>query len=194
MSRSVRGVPRDIALSLRDKYKLDAFIETGTLIGYSAAWASAHFDCVFTIEVFDDYFKMAVNNLCRLRNVTCIKNLSVYALEQLRLDWDGYYFPLFWLDAHWGEEAQYGRPPQESQVLAEIDNINRWKSPHAILVDDAHKLSTPRWPTRESVMEALSDNGRREIHKAYDVLIATPIKGEQHAAESSDVSATADIP
>lgn len=174
MSKYVRGVPRDIALCLKDTFLLDLFVETGTLIGYSAKWASKHFKHVYTIELFEEYYQLASNNLATYRNITCIRNHSIYALEELRLDWDGFYYPLFWLDAHWSQDARYGRPIRESQVLEEIENINHWQSRHAIIVDDAHKLSAPRWPKREDVIRALDNNGKRNLKEVYDVIIATP--------------------
>lgn len=174
MSRYVRGVPRDIALCLKDKYQLDTFIETGTLIGYSARWAAKHFKRVFTIEVFDDYYKLAVNNLVRYGNVKCIENRSVFGLEEIRQDFDGLCYPLFWLDAHWSEEAHYGKPDRVTEVVDEIAFINLWKSYHAIIVDDVHKFSTDGWPELEYVTYILENYGKRDVQRVYDVLIATP--------------------
>jgi len=194
MSKCWRGIPRDLALSLRDKYSLDTFIETGTLIGYSSSWAARHFGQVYTIEHFDEYYKRARNNLSKYGNVTCIKDLSIYALEGLRAKLNGYYSPLFWLDAHWSEEAHYGRPAKETLVLEEIEQINLWESTHAIIVDDVHKFFTPRWPTMASIWSALENKMQRKVTHVYDVLVAEPIAHKEvlrYALESVNAPAFA---
>lgn len=175
MSRYVRGIPRDIALCLKDNFNLKVFVETGTLIGYSSQWAAHHFRYVYTIEFFAEYYNAAVNKLLRYKNVICVKNESLCGLQDVLEALDSNFSVLFWLDAHWAKEAHYGRPKQDTNVLEEIKIINSEMRPaHAIIVDDAHKFSTPHWPNLDDVIFALSNHDRRDVRRVYDVIVASP--------------------
>jgi hypothetical protein len=147
-------------LSLKEKYGLDRFLETGTLVGHTAMWAAEHFRDVITVDIE--------------HNIEAEINLSRYErLKQFHVDsgWFLNIYPpegptLFWLDAHTNDSCP---------VLKEIECINRSTLRHVILVDDARLFGDlPAWPTLKEVCEALQDNGRRVTEIIEDVIVATP--------------------
>lgn len=82
---------------------------------------------------------------------------------------------LFYLDAHWSEGARYGRPLIDSTALEEVLILNNWNNfSHVIIVDDAHRFGTERWPSKIDIIEALENNGTRHVRELMDVLIAVP--------------------
>jgi hypothetical protein len=190
MSYYFCSVPKNIALMMKDKYDLDTFVETGTYIGKTAEWASKHFDNVHTIEMNEQYYSIAELSLIVLRNVTMHLNDSRIILPFLIDEFDNRKV-LFYLDAHWSNGAKYGRPLVDSTALDEILIINDWDdNKHVIIVDDAHRFGTDRWPTKIDIVNALENDGRRYVRELLDVLVATP---RRHNA-SFDDSATQFIP
>ena len=174
MSYYFYTVPKNIALMLHDKYMLEIFIETGTYAGITAEWASKHFFQVHTIEQSEEYFSLAEKRLLNLPNVTMYLNDSRNILPYITGYVNGRGV-LFYLDAHWSEGAHYGRPLIDSVVIDEILLINEWNNNnHAIIVDDAHRFGTERWPTKRAVIEALENNGKRLVRELLDVFIAIP--------------------
>ena len=176
MSYYFYTIPKNIALMLRDKYSLDIFIETGTYAGITAEWAAKHFFQVHTIEQSEEYFSLAEKRLLNLPNVFTYLSDSRMALPQVvtRTNERGV---LFYLDAHWSEGAHYGRPLIDSVVVDEILLVNEWSNnTHAIIVDDAHRFGTERWPTKRAVVEALENGGKRHVRELLDVFIAVPSK------------------
>ena len=171
-----RTVPPNIALSIKDKYLIDVFVESGTYAGITAEWASKHFFQVHTIEQSEEYFSLAEKKLLNLPNVTMYLNDSRNTIPFITGYANGRGV-LFYLDAHWSEGAHYGRPLIDSVVVDEILLINEWNSNnHAIIVDDAHRFGTRKWPNKIDVINALDNNGRRTVRELLDVLVATPNK------------------
>jgi hypothetical protein len=179
---SVRfGIPRELTLSLKEKYGIPDFIETGTLEGHSSAWAAQHFKRVWTIDIFP--MESSYANLRGLGNVgrfICDSGLFMEShVHSIVL-----HPTLFWLDAHTNEVCP---------VLREIKAINQSRYrrvilvdgepsgmgsrnfAHVILVDDARLFGTlPDWPTVGQVIEELEDCGRRTTEVIEDVIVATP--------------------
>src|SRR2546423_1478492 len=92
------GVPHEIILFLKEQFGLQSFVETGTLKGNSAAWASRHFKRVVTIEASEELYRAARARYAHITNVDFIWGNSA---EQLPALIPGLENPLFWLDAHW---------------------------------------------------------------------------------------------
>lgn len=173
MSYYFCSIPQNIALMTKDKYAIDTFVETGTYIGKTSQWAAKHFNHVYTIESLDKYFEIAQLHLINLPNVTMYYGDSRSVIPELLDD-----LPprtMFYLDAHWSRGAQYGRPLIDSTALEEIQLINEWgNNQHVIMVDDAHRFGTERWPGKIEMVSALENNGQRNVRELLDVLIAVP--------------------
>lgn len=156
------GIPRELALALKEKYGLLEFVETGTLVGHTAEWAADHFHCVFTVEASYDHVEEAAKHLSPRRNVWCFLADSAAFLQTAPMARP----TLFWLDAHTNESCP---------VLHEIEAINKSPLRHVILVDDARLFGTlPAWPAPGQVIATLQDGGRRTVSIIEDVIVAEP--------------------
>ena len=78
------------------------FVETGTHMGWTAAWMAARFPWlpIFTVEVDDGFFALSSHNVAEFPTVANSKMGSVVFLEKLVPMLMGGK-PMFWLDAHW---------------------------------------------------------------------------------------------
>ncbi len=175
------GAPTELILALKRESGIENFVETGTLVGDTAAWAASHFTRVVTIENQSERFGKAVQRFGGTPNVTVVFGNSPDILN--------YCCPplikeptIFWLDAHWmGTGSGTGGDGHECPVLAEIAAINSGPAnPHIILVDDARLFSAPpphphdasQWPDLNSVVSALDNHGARYVVLFEDALIA----------------------
>ena len=148
------GIPRELALALKERYGLVDFVETGTLVGHTAMWAAEHFKSVKTVDVNDTFKSAGKIESYHGDSAAFLESLDVWAAT------------LFWLDAHTNESCP---------VLREIEAINRLSVGHVILVDDARLFGQlPDWPSLKDVCYALMDNGRRVTEIIGDVIVATP--------------------
>jgi hypothetical protein len=148
------GIPRVLALKLKEKHGLEHFIETGTLEGHTSQWATDHFKTVVTVDVNSPY--------------RCHKGVEYFVANSADfLESKVVNLPtFFWLDAHTDEECP---------VMREIAAINRSPLPHVILVDDARLFGLfPAWPNKHEVLEALSNGGKRTVYEIDDVIVAEP--------------------
>jgi hypothetical protein len=85
---------------LQNEFKLKIAIETGTCLGYTSEFLSTFFKEVRTIEIMEDYLKIAkANRLDALKNVKCTLGSSSDKMDEL-LKGCGDDTMVF-LDAHW---------------------------------------------------------------------------------------------
>jgi hypothetical protein len=175
------GAPTELILALKRESGIENFIETGTLVGNTAAWAANHFARVVTIENEPERHKKAVERFRETANVEVLFGHSPTVLSTCPLALGN----IFWLDAHWmGTGSGTGGEVYECPVLAEIFEINYLKIPtgHIILVDDARLFSAPppsphnasQWPDLNAVVSALYNHGARYVVLYEDALIAVP--------------------
>ena len=152
---SVRfGIPRELALALKQKHGIKLFTETGTLVGHTAEWASEHFDSVVTV---DKELQVRLSDSIHFHIGDSADFLELFQTIGPTM---------FWLDAHTNEECP---------VLREIAAINKSPLPNVILVDDARLFGDlPAWPTKEEVVWLLINGGKRTVREVDDVLVAEP--------------------
>lgn len=147
------GIPRALTLLLKEKYGLQRFVETGTLVGHTALWASEHFKSVVTVDIFQQCGSV--------QNIETVNGDSAEFLEGMTVAEP----TLFWLDAHTNESCP---------VLREIAAVNKLSVGHVIMVDDARLFGDlPAWPTLAQVCEALHAGGR-STEIIEDVIVAVP--------------------
>lgn len=177
-----KGIPEQLALRLADKYNLTAFLETGTLKGNTALWASKHFEQVVTIE-FDFYLWVQAQERLRRHKVWCIRGDSRESIEVV-LNRFILMPALIWLDAHWSRDLGYNRPELgECPVLQEIEQINQDARRHVIMIDDARLFTSPPpkphrandWPSYDEIKNLLNAGKfPRIIEIIHDVIVAIP--------------------
>lgn len=180
------GVPRDLVSHLRNTYGLHTFIETGTHLGATAAWASEIFEQVITIEGSREFYEESRRRHADRHNINFLLGDSRTHLPEALATLSGP--ALCWLDAHWmGPNPElkadiFGRTA-ECPVLEEIAAVRRAGSGHFILVDDARLflLPPPRphraadWPSLDEVLAALAGESPPRYTAVYqDVLLSAP--------------------
>lgn len=173
MGSVYHGIPPELALDLKQKYDLQLFVETGTLMGRTAEWASVHFEQVYTMEIAYNLFALAKSVLKSFSNVQLIYGDSQAILKDL--------VPmlskptLFWLDAHWSRDLGYPKfDAAICPVLEEIATLSTAIPDHVVLVDDLRLFGNePGWPNKMDVKDALEKVGKKVTYSA-DVFIAVP--------------------
>ena len=173
MGSEHRGIPPKLALDLRDKFGLQLFVETGTLVGNTAKWAAEHFRQVYTIECSYKFYILALNKLDEISNVQLIYGFSQDVLAPFLTNITEP--ALFWLDAHWSKDLGYNNFQKVlCPVLAEIEAIAESDQGHVILVDDFRLFGEqPGWPTKDLVKRELQRLDKIVTYSA-DVFVAVP--------------------
>lgn len=160
------SIHEPIALELRDRYGLRAFVETGLYQGHSALWAWANgFYPVVSLELsriaIREFKREHQEDLERIQIVHGDSGKDLYgALTKITTP------PLIWLDAH---------SVPETPVLAEIEQVFRWTDTaaldYALMIDDVRLFGVQgQWPQLHRVIELLET--RCECYVKDDVVVA----------------------
>ncbi len=173
MGEIYRGIPPKLALGLKEKYDLQFFIETGTLVGNTAKWAAEHFEQVYTIECSYKFYIISRSKVGTIPNVNLFHGFSQHALEGILPSLTGP--ALIWLDAHWSPDLRYHCFDKViCPVLEEIDVISEFSKDHVILVDDFRLFGKePGWPSFDVVKKAL-ESLNKTVTYSTDVIMAVP--------------------
>ena len=154
------GVPRRLAVWLRDQLGAQDFVETGTNVAGTVAWAGRNFPRAISIEADPHFHALARARLASAANVELRLGESqaelVPVIAALRRP------ALVWLDAHWSGEGTAGEA-MECPLLDEIAVVDAGEFQHAILIDDARLFLNPpppphkadQWPTIGAIVDLL---------------------------------------
>ncbi len=173
MGEIYHGIPPALALRLKEQYDLKFFVETGTLVGNTAKWASENFDEVYTIEYSEKFYIISKDRIGIIPNIHLIHGLSQHILDGIL---SSLIDPaLIWLDAHWSPDLKYHCFDQViCPVLDEIKIISASDQGHVILVDDFRLFGKePGWPNFDEVKKALEKLNKR-VTCLIDVIIGEP--------------------
>lgn len=178
MGSETLGVPTALAAFLRRTCGLTCFFETGTGTGASAAWASAHFEQVITVEAAMPMFVMSKHQLIAHPSVIGLLGDS---RRHIREAIPTLPRTLFWLDAHYSGVETHGVDDQ-CPLLDEIDAIAATLDRNVVMIDDMRMIAAPppppmrpdQWPTLCDVTDALRRHHQPFIVLRDDVLIAVP--------------------
>jgi hypothetical protein len=174
------GVPRELVLWLRDTYKVDVFVETGTNQAETAVWASANFERVFTIEAYDSLYQRAREAFGNRKNIQFLNGDSRIHIKSVLSSLTKP--AIFWLDAHWCGEHTFGKN-EECPVVGELELLNASKVAHIVLIDDARLFLAPpplpheatHWPDIVTICELLSARDTKRYVVVFDdVIIGVP--------------------
>jgi hypothetical protein len=173
------GPPEALVLRLGRAFDVPYFVETGTLRGATAAWASQHFRRVWTIEASARLHVEAQQRHASRRNVEFVLGDSRRALPRVLGELDGP--AIFWLDAHWSGRATHGTDDQ-CPLIEEIAEIDASPHPAYLLIDDARLFLAPppashrvdQWPNIAQVLAALVRGAARYVVVTEDVIVAVP--------------------
>lgn len=116
--------------SIRRDYHIDTVIETGTFKGGTAVLFSLLFDRVHTIEISQEFYQQATENLTDYPNVHCHLGSSEIVLREILPTLKDK--PLiFYLDAHWENHWP---------LLEELEEISKTHKDNCIIVIDDFKV------------------------------------------------------
>jgi hypothetical protein len=174
------GVPRRLALWLRDAAATRDFVETGTFLGGTARWAARHFERVISIEADQKLYGAARKRLASYANVDLRLGRSQDVLSTLIPDLSR--TALVWLDAHWSCNGTAGEDA-ECPLLEEIEAVDSGKTQHLILIDDARFFFNPpppphkheQWPSAGAVIDKLRTKFDGYVYATDDVILRLPI-------------------
>jgi hypothetical protein len=176
------GIPQELTLTLKTVFGIEDFIETGTFLGGTSAWAAGHFARVVTVEAAPKLHAEAQRRHGHLNNIEFILGDSREGMARV--------VPalarpaLFWLDGHWSCEDTAGEG-DECPLAAELEILARSPLQHFVLIDDARLFAAPppapldptQWPTLDAVMDGLRAGDHRPyIVMVEDVIVAVPQK------------------
>jgi len=172
------GVPAEYVLSMKQRFGIDCFVETGTSEGGTAAWAARHFKQVITVELSEARYHRASVRLAGHANVRQLLGSSPLILAELARSLPP---AIFWLDAHWGQGERIGRELQ-CPLLDEIAALAPCWEQAFVLVDDACLFLSPppagydqaQWPSLRQVVNALSAGQERFVACFEDVFVSLP--------------------
>jgi hypothetical protein len=167
-------------LALAEAFSIDLFLETGTHIGMTAAWAAEHFREVITIEASADLHREAAARHGGLENVRFVHGdtRSVLPFVVVALEAPA----VVWLDSHWSGGGTYGED-DECPLLFEIETVRASPLEHCLFVDDARLFLAPpprphkldQWPTLAQVVAALTAGERPlDVLVLDDTFIGVP--------------------
>lgn len=131
-------------LFLSEQFDLVTFVETGTFQGATAAWASAHFERVITIEGDETLYQAAQRKLAAHPNVECRWGDSRQLLPPIARQVSER--KVYWLDAHWSGGNTFGEHA-ECPLVDELVAIYETGEEPFVVIDDARFfVSLPPFP------------------------------------------------
>jgi hypothetical protein len=176
-----------LANTLRQAASLKDFVETGTYLGNSLAWASENFQHVWTIEIDPGYLDAARARHAGLTNIHYVMGDSAAQLSKVLGQIEGP--ALCWLDAHAG--AGFFAPEDNCPLLEELKAVIHSPYEHCILIDDARAFVAPppppfnyrKWAPLEEIFAALALKPNYHVVIIEDALIAVPRRFRDLVAE-----------
>jgi hypothetical protein len=190
------AIPKDLVMLLRERFHIEDFVETGTYLGDTAAWAASHFPRVTTIELSEPIYR---TTLPRFASVPAVKAVFGDSRKVLRDLLPSITDPaVLWLDGHWSQGLTYGRD-DECPLLAELAAANASSQAHFILIDDARLFLAPppkphridQWPSLRLVLETLTSGGKDPyIVVMDDVIVSVPPRAKDVVAAYCQERAT----
>ena len=157
------GIPEEVTLFLKENFKSDVFIETGTYYGNTTLWASKHFKNVHTIEFSKEIYDITSKKYAYINNINFHFGDTRALLPEILNGLDQDSKIILWLDAHWSSGETYGEH-DNCPLIKELEILIQSKHDMCILIDDARLfLAPPPLPNNYKQYPGIQD-----IAKLYD--------------------------
>ena len=162
------------ALSLRARYDLRVFVETGIWHGGTTQWAARHFDQVYVCDIDPRWVNHALARFGSTPRVHVYcgdsRDFLLRLLPTLAIP------ALIYLDAHYITDKHSAGSPDDCPLLGELEVIAKAPVEHIVVIDDARLILNRdpeylSWPTLEDVKRAL---GHYDVKHEGRALIARP--------------------
>jgi len=105
-------------LRLKEKYRLNTAVETGSCLYSTTKWLGDNFGKVHTIEISEEYSRHGIHKIADMPKVTAHIGDSVEHLIRLSSVLGKKDRAIFFLDAHWGDNCP---------LLAEMDALTKMR-------------------------------------------------------------------
>lgn len=159
-------------LKIAREKKCQTFIETGTFYGQMLSFASKHFDLAMSVELFEPFYKINLEDFKNNKKVQVFLGDSSSKLNEMIKKSEGKI--LFWLDGHYsGQGTACGT--KVSPILDELEIIkNSDRKDNCILIDDARLFTgLDGYPTIEEARnKLLSINKNYKIYIDHDCIVS----------------------
>jgi hypothetical protein len=175
------GPPQELITRVQEAFSVDLFIETGTLHGETAAWASGSFGTVVTVELSDVLYGQTTERYGDRDNIEFLHGSSQEMLPGVVECLDG--SAIFWLDAHYSGGETAGES-YECPLLEELSAIGDADGEQFLFIDDARDFLSPPprphdpddWPTFDQIILTIRDELGPEYYIVVveDVIVAVP--------------------
>jgi len=152
------------------RFRLQAFVETGTYRGDMIAAVEDIFDQVYSIELGQELWKTARDRFLGKKHITILQGDSQHLLPQVLT---ALTVPcLFWLDAHWSAGVT-AKGLRNTPVMEELRHIcRRQVEGDVILIDDArHFTGRNDYPSVDEITSFLKSLGYRRTIEVMDDII-----------------------
>ncbi len=168
--------------SLKSALPLDIFAETGTFQGDSIASVRDQFSEIYSVELSDEYYELAVERFTGDARINLVHSDSPSALQE----WGqklSERSALYFLDAHWCAAENTASILSQCPLLDEIKAIGKLNSDSVIVIDDARLFLAPplapheisQWPSFHQIISALySMSCHHELMVVNDVIVFYP--------------------
>ena len=189
MKMIATGRPKEFFRWMRENLGIDTFVEGGTYMGETAAWAAGVFGRVITIELSPELYDIAKARHADKKNIEFVLGDTRQVLGRIVPQLTGP--AVFWLDAHWSAGKTAGET-NECPILAEIAILNASPYDHMILIDDARLFMAPpppphrldQWPDIWTIERALNSGpSPRYTIITRDIIIAASEKRKARVAD-----------
>lgn len=142
--------------SYQNTHDVDTLIETGTYLGDMTYAQRKLFRRIYTIELSEALYKMAVDRLRKYKNIELLLGDSGIVLNSLIGKIDGK--SIFWLDGHYSGGIT-AKGSKECPVMQELDIILNSPYEHIILIDDAREFNgTNDYPLLEELDSVIRES------------------------------------
>jgi hypothetical protein len=166
---------RRVMLDYKSLFKTKVFIETGTFMG-DTTWAmSEYFDKLYTIEIDNKLFSMAVERFKDISKIKVVNGDGGTTLPIVLSNIQSDEVCLFWLDGHYSGSIT-GKGDSNTPILKEIESVYNHNINHIILVDDARLfVGKDDYPTLEYLKSfAMKLNSSLKFEVKEDIIRLTP--------------------
>ncbi|HSX37566.1 MAG TPA: hypothetical protein VLE95_01915 [Chlamydiales bacterium] len=132
---------------LKSIFEVEVFVETGTHFGDTAKKASQIFRSVHTIELFPEFYCLAIERFKNTGNVCVYLGDSGSVLLSIFPQCRGRI--LFYLDGHYDGGDRSGKGGKNTPILEELAAIRAWgQTDSIILIDDVCDFQPSLYPDR----------------------------------------------
>jgi len=181
-------IPKNFVITLKEKYNIENFIETGTFKGNTSSWAANYFKKVITIEASDKFYEESQERFQKenKNNIFLYKGISheiLLNVDKLEIDYL-HNSTIFWLDSHWSSGGTFGDEIPHP-LIKELSLIKQSNVEHFIFIDDLRLFSHPckvgytdEWPLLGDIFWELTINNPIKYNFSIlgDCLFAFPNK------------------